>query len=115
MKQDIVQPGRRRATRLLLATTTLLPLAGLLRGTAVQAADLPHVAADDPTAVALKYVDDATKAQRADKMGVAAADQTCANCQFVQGADADEWRPCMLFPGKAVNNKGWCSSWTKKA
>ena len=26
-----------------------------------------------------------------------------------------EWRPCSLFPGKAVNANGWCASWTLKA
>ena len=72
-------------------------------------------AADDPTAVALKYVEDATKAERADKMGVAGKDQTCVNCQFVQGKDGDARRPCALFPGKSVNANGWCMSWTKKA
>lgn len=114
MKSRTTGITRRRATGILLASSTLLPLAGLLRSSAAQAQDLPHVAADDPTAVALKYVEDATKAERPEKMGVAGAEQTCANCQFVQGADGD-WRPCALFPGKSVAAKGWCLSWTKKA
>ena len=100
---------------MLLTTTTLMPLAALLRSGAAHAQDLPALAADDPTAVALKYVEDATKAERADKMGVAGKDQTCANCQFVQGKDGDARRPCALFPGKSVNAHGWCFSWTKKA
>jgi len=112
MKQEIT---RRRATGILLATTTLMPLAALLRSTAVHAQDLPAVAADDPTGVALKYVEDATKAERPDKMGTAGKDQHCANCQFVQGKDGDARRPCALFPGKSVNANGWCVSWTKKA
>jgi hypothetical protein len=107
--------SRRRATGLLVASTTLLPLAGLLRSAAVHAQDLPPVAADDPTAVALKYVEDATKAERTDKMGVPGAEQTCANCQFVQGKDGDARRPCALFPGKSVAANGWCLSWAKKA
>jgi len=106
---------RRRATQILLATTTLMPLAALLRSGAVYAQDLPAVAADDPTATALKYVEDATKAERADKMDVAGKDQHCANCQFVQGKDGDARRPCALFPGKSVAANGWCMSWTKKA
>jgi hypothetical protein len=115
MKNKTPEISRRRATGLLLASTTLLPLSALLRSGAARAEDLPAVAADDPTAVALKYVEDATKATRADKMGVAGAEQFCENCQFVQGNDGDARRPCLLFPGKSVNAKGWCNSWAKKA
>lgn len=115
MKDKSPQLSRRRATGILLAGSALLPLSSLLRSTAAHAQELPAVAADDPTAVALKYVEDATKAERADKMGVAGKDQTCVNCQFVQGKDGDARRPCALFPGKSVNAAGWCMSWTKKA
>jgi len=106
---------RRRASGILLATTTLLPLSALLRSAAVHAQELPPVAADDPMGVALKYVEDATKAERPEKGGVAGADQTCTNCQFVQGKDGDARRPCTLFPGKSINAHGWCLTWTKKA
>ena len=42
------------------------------------------------------------------------AGQGCANCNFYQGA-ATGFGPCQLFPGKAVNAKGWCSGYAKKA
>lgn len=113
MKSNPVDTGRRRATGLILASAAL-PVAGLLRPAIARAAELPHVTPDDPTAKALKYVDDASEADRPDKMGVAGDEQLCANCQFIQGADGEEWRPCMLFPGKAVNANGWCTSWTPK-
>ena len=43
------------------------------------------------------------------------AEQNCANCKLVQGADADAWRPCSIFPGKSVNAKGWCAAYAAKA
>ena len=106
--------GRRRATGLILKTVALSSVAGLVNIPVAHAQDLPHVEESDATAVALKYVHDAAKAARVDKMGVAAADQDCTNCQFIQ-ADSGDWLPCMLFPGKTVAAKGWCMSWTKKA
>jgi hypothetical protein len=30
-------------------------------------------------------------------------------------SDSGEWRPCQIFPGKAVNANGWCSSWMHRA
>jgi len=115
MGNHSIDKGRRHATRLILASATVVPLAALVQSRAARAQDLPHVTADDPTAQALKYVDDAATAERPDKMGVAGAEQTCANCQFIQGADGEAWRPCLLFPGKAVSASGWCTSWTLKA
>ena len=114
MKND-TEISRRRFTSTLLKGAALAPLAGLIKTTAVQAQDLPHVELDDPVAAALKYVHDAANAERPEKQGVPGAEQVCTNCQFVQGNDGDEWRPCMLFPGKAVSARGWCASWTKKA
>nr|B3EBZ6.1 RecName: Full=High-potential iron-sulfur protein; Short=HiPIP [Halochromatium salexigens] len=79
--------------------------------------DLPHVdPATDPTAQALKYSEDAANADRAAaaRPGKPPEEQFCHNCQFVL-ADSGEWRPCSLFPGKAVHETGWCASWTLKA
>jgi len=73
------------------------------------AADLPHLTLDDPTAKALNYTEDASKAPAPRQDG-----QNCANCNFYQGA-ATGFGPCQLFPGKAVNAKGWCSGYAKKA
>jgi len=70
--------------------------------------DLPHLTLDDPTAKALNYTEDATKAPAPHQAG-----QSCANCNFFSGSGA--YGPCQLFPGKAVNAKGWCSGYAKKA
>jgi hypothetical protein len=76
---------------------------------AAGAADLPHLTLDDPTAKALNYTEDATKAPAPHLDG-----QSCANCNFYQGA-ATGYGPCQLFVGKSVNAKGWCSGYAKKA
>ena len=78
-----------------------------------RADDLPHLTPSDPTAQTLGYVEDATKADKA-KFPTYAAGNDCANCNFFQGGSA-AWGPCQLFPGKAVNAKGWCSAHAKKA
>jgi hypothetical protein len=70
--------------------------------------DLPHLTLDDPTAKALNYTEDATKAPAPHQAG-----QACANCNFFSGTGA--YGPCQLFPGKAVAAKGWCSGYAKKA
>lgn len=74
-----------------------------------RAEDLPHLTLDDPTAKALNYTEDASKAPAPHQEG-----QTCANCNFYQGA-ATGYGPCQLFAGKSVNAKGWCSGYAKKA
>lgn len=83
-------------------------------GREAYAEDLPHVTADDPLGAAMKYTDDASSVDAASRNNPA-ADQTCANCALVQGNDGDAWRPCQIFPGKAVNANGWCSVWAPKA
>jgi hypothetical protein len=74
------------------------------------AQDLPKVAADDPLALALQYVEDATaSAAPAYKAG-----SSCANCALIQGTDGEAYRPCAIFPGKSVAAAGWCISWAPK-
>lgn len=75
-----------------------------LGGIALRANAQEQVKLDDPTAVALKYVHETT-----------VEGQNCANCQYIAGEEGKEWRPCGIFPGKLVNNNGWCSAWMLKA
>jgi hypothetical protein len=120
MKEDKkVDPTGKHSRRLVLGMLAGAPLASLFaaKSKAQMAGggeSLPHLTEDDPQAKALSYTDDATTANRTDKGGVAASDQFCHNCQFVQ-ATTGEWRPCQIFPGKAVNENGWCLTWTPKA
>ena len=77
-------------------------LAGLIPVHTVHGAEMPPVMGDDPSAKALAYVEASTK-----------DGQTCDNCNFWQGGDAERGG-CPLFPGKSVVAKGWCKSWVKK-
>jgi len=117
MSDKPVNKSRRDAVKLMLGGLATVPVMNLVGMAVAQAEDLPHVdPATDPTAIALKYSPDATTADRAAaaRPGLPPEEQFCHNCQFVQ-ADSGEWRPCQLFPGKAVNENGWCASWTLKA
>ena len=105
--EHVTDESRRRLLKGVTLGVALLPIAGLPLGTAI-AADLPLVTADDPTAKALQYVSDASKASGA-KPG-----SKCASCSNYQGAAGSAQGGCLLFPGKAVKATGWCSSWTAK-
>lgn len=98
--------SRRRLLRNVVLGTALLPAAWMCADSVF--ADAPLVTADDPTAKALKYVEDASKAQGA-KPG-----SKCANCMFYQGAANAAQGPCTVFAGKQVKAAGWCSSWAAK-
>lgn len=64
----------------------------------------------DPTAAALKYKMDATKAsERKDKTA------DCGNCVLYTGKAGSVEGPCGAFGGKLVKSKGWCTAWSKKA
>ena len=73
-----------------------------------RADDLPHLDPADPTAQALKYTEDATKAPAPHQDG-----QACATCNFFGGGTT--YGPCQLFPGKSVSAKAWCAGYAKKA
>ena len=101
--KSVIDESRRR----LLKGMALVSLAGVPVRMAI-AADLPPLSADDPTAKALKYVSDVSKAPGAKP------DSKCANCKLYQGASGSTEGGCLLFPGKSVKAAGWCSSWTAK-
>ena len=63
-------------------------------------------------AAALNYTHDASTVDPANRPQPA-EDQRCANCALVQGEEG-EWRGCQIFPGKLVNENGWCSVWAPK-
>ena len=93
---------------------TILPVAGavLVGGRAM--AQAPMLDEKDPTAVALGYVADAARVDKA-KFPKFAAGQNCANCTLFQGKADAAAAPCPLFAGKQVAARGWCSAWAKKA
>jgi High potential iron-sulfur protein len=91
----------------------IAPLGLALVSTRVQAAELPHLDEADATAAALGYKHDTAKVDAAKYPSHKPA-QVCAGCSLVQGAATDAWRPCGIFPGKAVNAKGWCAAFAAK-
>ena len=106
MKQDVDESRRRLLKRITLGVA-VLPMAAASLQTAV-AADAPLVTEDDPTAKALKYVSDVSKATGA-KPG-----SKCGTCALYQGGAGSAQGGCLLFPGKSVKSGGWCSSWAAK-
>jgi hypothetical protein len=108
------QISRRDAFMCLATAAGAIATVGVAKTTKAAAAAKPHVAVNDPTAVALGYIEDATKVD-AKKNPMYKAGSTCANClQSTGGAATDAWRPCNLFPNKLVDSKGWCKVYIKK-
>ena len=104
---------RREALRNLgLAAGTLL--VARTASAADAPAALPHVAANDPTAIALAYHENA-KSVDAKAFPNYKPEQKCSNCLQSKGKDGDAWLGCNLFPGKLVNAGGWCKVYVKKA
>lgn len=83
-------------------------------GQEAHAQDMAKVEESEPMAQAMKYVHDASTVDAASRANPA-PEQDCSNCALVQGEEGVEWRPCQIFPGKLVNNAGWCSVWAPKA
>jgi hypothetical protein len=100
---------RRRLLKLAALGLAAAPFASSLLAREAHAADPPMVDEKDPTAQALGYHCDATK-NAAHK-----ADQFCNNCMFYTPTADGKAGACVLFPGKNVCPKGWCTSWQKKA
>ncbi len=84
-----------------------------LAASGVRAADAPVLDEKDPQAVALGYVADATKVNKA-KYPKYVVGQDCSNCQLYQGKAGSTTGPCPLYGGKQVHAKGWCSAYAKK-
>jgi hypothetical protein len=91
-----------------------LSLAPLLGVATLAHADAPMLDPKDAQAVALGYVADATKADKA-RYAKYAPGQSCANCALYQGAAGSVAAPCPLYQGKRVPAKAWCGAWVKKA
>lgn len=75
------------------------------------AAVMNKVPVDDPGAIALKYVEEATSATRIDKMGVPGSEQICGNCKFYKYSQTQDWGGCLLFQNQLVAKQGWCMGW----
>ena len=98
------------------AMVASLPLLGFGK-TALAGGTLANakVPLDDPSAVALKYVEVANTATRTEKMGVPGASQICANCRFYAVGEEGAWGGCALFQNRLVAKEGWCVGWVPMA
>lgn len=124
--------SRRKFLKNSLAVLSAVPVASALErvgvGNILQTS-LAHaqvtsaLALENPQAVALGYVHDASKVDTAKwpkKAGADGASQKCGSCQLLTqaGLKADgqegEWGKCALFPDGLVNVNGWCNSWVAK-
>ncbi len=74
----------------------------------------PMLDEKDPQAVALGYVQDTARADKA-KFSTYITGSQCSGCALYQGKAGDAAGGCTLFPGKNVTAQGWCSAWAKKA
>ncbi len=109
MTDNNFRNDRRRLLRGALMGIAAAPVTYMsLRGSNALAQDLPVLSEDDPTAIALNYVHDAT-----DKDDMRQSDAICANCRLYLGDSNAEWGGCTAFPGKSVNVNGWCSAWVR--
>jgi hypothetical protein len=106
MSKAKTDKGRRKVLKLALSGVAAVPLSSLMLHRQAWAGDLPHVSEDDATAKALNYVHDAASSTNPKRT----ENQFCKNCNLVQSTEG-AWRPCSIFPGKAVNENGWCSAW----
>jgi hypothetical protein len=106
-----VSPDRRRFLSRLALGAAALPL---LRMPA-QAADLPHLTPDDPTAKSLHYTENASKIDPKAEPTYKAGSQ-CAKCALFQSAQIKgDYAPCGAFSGKSVNKNGWCMAFAPMA
>jgi hypothetical protein len=90
-----------------LLAGAMLPLLGLVSRVGA-AADLPALDPSDPTAKALGFATDASKAPNAKP------NQKCSTCAQFQGKAGDASGGCNMFAGKSVPAAGWCMVWAQK-
>lgn len=100
--------NRRRFIKLTVAGLAAAPLANALFSES--AAAVEKVSESNPTAQALGYKENATKApNRKDPKA------DCSTCNLYSGKPGAPDGPCILFQGNLVSAKGWCTAWVKKA
>ena len=95
-----------------LIAGALIPTLGLVANGA-NAAELPPLDPNDPTAKALGFVTDARKVDAAAN-ATFKPEQKCATCAQYQGKPADKIGGCNIFAGKSVPAGGWCKVWAAK-
>jgi hypothetical protein len=72
------------------------------------------VGTGEQIASTLGYVTDATQVDTT-KYPTYVAGSNCSQCAQYSGADGAAEGPCVIFSGRLVSAKGWCSAWAKRA
>jgi hypothetical protein len=104
--------SRRSIVKSGLIAGAILPVAGLVSRSA-EAAALPPLDPNDPTAKALGFVNDASKVDTKAYPTFKPA-QKCSTCAQYQGKPGDATAACTIFAGKSVPQGGWCQVWAQK-
>jgi hypothetical protein len=106
MSETSIDRQKRRLLKLSVLGVAAVPLGALVVQGRARAGEEQRLSEDDPTAKALSYVHDASNAPA----GKRKEGTLCKNCNLIQTQEG-EWRPCSIFPGKMVNENGWCAAW----
>lgn len=90
-------------------------IAGIGLGRRAFAEALPHLTDANPAAASLEYTEDASTVDER-KFPQHKPEQRCANCKYfeIAGLSGGPYAPCRLYPGNAVNAKGWCAGYVAK-
>ena len=111
----VVSSERRRFIKLASAAAATGFVGTVLGPAALAQAPAPQPLSErDPTAVALGYADDTAHVDQ-NKFPKHTVDQVCSKCNFYRGAAGSNDGPCLVFQGKLVSARGWCTSYTPKA
>jgi hypothetical protein len=84
----------------------------------IQLLGADEVQEDDPLALSMGYVKDASKTDTAKfpkRAGEEGAKQFCNNCALYAGGADAETAPCSIFQNRPVRGGGWCNAWVAKA
>jgi hypothetical protein len=96
--------------RLLQAAAGAVTLAQLPRAFA----RMPLLTEQDADAIALGYLEDATRIDPAVQTALTPGSR-CQVCYFFQGGVSSETAPCTVFAGFRVRSTGWCREFTPRA
>jgi hypothetical protein len=94
-----------------LVKTMTFAAAAVAAGGRTRGAEAAKLDVNDPAAVALGYVEEASRVD-VKKYPSFVKGSNCDNCLQLQGTPGNSYRPCSLFQGKLVAVGGWCSGWT---
>jgi len=83
-------------------------------GWAADTGSLPHLTDANPAAASLGYTEDSDSVNGRN-FPTHKPEQRCANCKYFQAGSGGVYAPCRLYPGNAVNVKGWCAGYVAKA